>query len=79
MSGFLRRIAPFIPLSLTMWYGYDAVVAQQQGRTGSAIWEAVKALLFLCMAYAIQETGKRILIIYFLSQRSTKVRHICLA
>jgi hypothetical protein len=60
MNGFVRRLAPILPLSLTIWCGYDAVIAIQQGRTGGAIWEAVKALLFLCMAYGIHETGKRI-------------------
>lgn len=59
MNGFARRVAPVLPLVLTVWCGYDAVIAAQAGRTGKAIWEGVKALLFLGVAYLINDTGKR--------------------
>ena len=60
MNGFVRRLAPILPLSLTIWCGYDAVIAMQQGRTGGAIWEAAKALIFVGVAFLIYDTGKRI-------------------
>jgi hypothetical protein len=56
----MRRFAPVLPLLLTVWCAYDAVMAVQQGRTGKAVWEGVKALLFLCVAYLMNDTGKRI-------------------
>lgn len=59
MGGVTRRLAPVLPLLLTAWCGYDAVMAAQQGRTGKAIWEAVKALLFIGVAYLMNDTGKR--------------------
>ena len=59
MNGLLRRMAPVLPLALTVWCAYDAVVAVQQGRTGKAVWEGVKALLFVGVAYLMYDTGKR--------------------
>lgn len=59
MNGFIRRLAPVLPLLLTVWCAYDAVMAVQQGRTGKAIWEGVKALLFIGVAYLMNDTGKR--------------------
>jgi len=59
VSGVTRRLAPVLPLLLTVWCGYDAVMAAQQGRTAKAVWEAVKALLFVGVAYLINDTGKR--------------------
>lgn len=59
MSGLMRRLAPVVPLLLTVWCGYDAVMAAQQGRTGKAVWEGVKALLFVGVAYLMHDTGKR--------------------
>lgn len=55
----MRRVAPVLPLILTVWCAYDAVMAAQQGRTGKAIWEAAKAVLFVGLAYLINDTGKR--------------------
>jgi hypothetical protein len=60
MGGLARRLAPILPLLLTLWCTYDAVMAVQQGRTGKAVWEAVKALLFVGVAYLMNDTGKRI-------------------
>lgn len=59
MNGFTRRFAPVLPLLMSVWCGYDAVVALQAGRTGKVVWEGVKALLFLGVAYLINDTGKR--------------------
>jgi hypothetical protein len=59
VQQFTKRIAPLLPLILTVWCAYDAVMAAQQGRTGKAIWEGVKALLFVGVAYLINDTGKR--------------------
>lgn len=55
----MRRLAPLLPLLLAVWCGYDAVMAVQQGRTGRAVWEASKALLFVALAYFMHDTGKR--------------------
>jgi hypothetical protein len=55
----MRRLAPVLPLLLTVWCAYDAVMALQAGRTGKAIWEGVKALLFIGVAYLMNDTGKR--------------------
>lgn len=60
MSGFARRLAPILPLLMSVWCTYDAVMAMQQGRTGKAVWEAVKALLFIGVTYFMYDTGKRI-------------------
>lgn len=59
MNGFMRKLAPVLPLLLTVWCAYDAVMALQQGRTGKAVWEGVKALLFVGVAYLMNDTGKR--------------------
>lgn len=59
MNGFMRKLAPVLPLLLTVWCAYDAVMALQQGRTGKAVWEGVKALLFIGVAYLMNDTGKR--------------------
>lgn len=55
----MRKFAPVLPLLLTVWCAYDAVMAVQQGRIGKAVWEGVKALLFLGVAYLMYDTGKR--------------------
>ena len=60
MSGFARRLAPIIPLLMSVWCTYDAVMAVQQGRTGKAVWEGVKTLFFIGVAYLVHDTGKRI-------------------
>lgn len=60
MGRITRRLAPLLPLLLTVWCLYDAVMAAQQGRTGRAVWEGVKALLFIGVAYLMNDTGKRI-------------------
>jgi hypothetical protein len=60
MNGLARRLAPVLPLILTVWCTYDSVMAAQDGRNGKAIWEGVKALLFLGIAYLMNDTGKRI-------------------
>ncbi len=59
MTGSLRRLAPLLPLALTVWCAYDAIMAAQQGRTGKAVWEGVKAVLFIGVAYLMNDTGKR--------------------
>ncbi|GAB1341286.1 hypothetical protein MASR1M101_04130 [Gemmatimonas sp.] len=59
MNGFMRKVAPVLPLLLTVWCAYDAVMALQQGRTGKAVWEGAKALLFVGVAYLMNDTGKR--------------------
>lgn len=59
MTGSLRRLAPLLPLVLTVWCAYDAIMAAQQGRTGKAVWEGVKAVLFIGVAYLMNDTGKR--------------------
>ena len=59
MGGITRRLAPVLPLMLTVWCAYDALVATQQGRTGKAVWEGVKALLFIGVAYLMHDTGRR--------------------
>jgi hypothetical protein len=59
MRGLARRLAPMLPLLMSIWCAYDAVSAGQGGRTGKAVWEGVKALLFLGVAYLIHDTGKR--------------------
>ena len=59
MNGFTRRLAPVLPLLMSIWCAYDAVIAVQGGRTGKAVWEAIKALLMLGVAYLIHDTGKR--------------------
>jgi hypothetical protein len=59
MGGMMRRFAPVLPLVLTVWCAYDAVMAAQQGRTGKAVWEGIKALLFVGVAYIMNDTGKR--------------------
>jgi hypothetical protein len=48
-----------LPLLMSIWCAYDAVSAGQGGRTGKAVWEGVKALLLLGVAYLIHDTGKR--------------------
>ncbi|WP_461412072.1 hypothetical protein [Gemmatimonas sp.] len=55
----MRKVAPVLPLLLTVWCAYDAVMALQQGRTGKAVWEGAKALLFVGVAYLMNDTGKR--------------------
>lgn len=60
MGGQARRLAPILPLLLTVWCTYDAIMAIQQGRTGKAVWEGIKALLFIGVAYLMHDTGKRI-------------------
>jgi hypothetical protein len=55
----MRKLAPVLPLLLTVWCAYDAVMALQQGRTGKAVWEGVKGLLFIGVAYLMNDTGKR--------------------
>ncbi len=55
----MRKFAPVLPLLITVWCAYDAVMAVQQGRTGKAVWEGVKALLFVGLAYLMHDTGKR--------------------
>lgn len=60
MGGLARRLAPILPLFLSVWCAYDAIMAVQQGRTGKAVWEGVKALLFIGVAYLMHDTGKRI-------------------
>lgn len=57
MNGFMRKVAPVLPLLLTVWCAYDAVMALQQGRTGKAVWEGAKALLFVGVAYLMNDTG----------------------
>lgn len=59
MNGPLRRLAPLLPLLLTVWCAYDAIMAVRQGHTGKAVWEGVKALLFIGVAYLMNDTGKR--------------------
>lgn len=59
MGGLTRRLAPLLPLGMTVWCSYDAVMAAQQGHTGKAVWEGVKAVLFIGIAYVIYDTGRR--------------------
>lgn len=60
MGGLARRLAPILPLLMSVWCTYDAIMAIQQGRTGKAVWEGIKALLFIGVAYLMHDTGKRI-------------------
>jgi chromate transport protein ChrA len=55
----MKRFFPLLPLLLSIWCGFDAVMAVQEGRTGKAIWEAVKAIIFVLVAYLMWDTGKR--------------------
>lgn len=60
VSGRFRRLAPLLPLLVALWCGYDAVLAVQQGRTGAAVWEGAKMLIFLVVTYLMNDFGKRI-------------------
>lgn len=60
MQRLLRMIMPFVAAGLSVWAGYDLVIAVQDGRMGRAVFKGVGVLVWLFAAYLMYDTGKRI-------------------
>jgi hypothetical protein len=51
---------PFVAVGVAVWNIVDLVTAVQNDRIGRAVWQGVKALIFIGLAVLMYDTGKRI-------------------